>query len=58
MCRLITWNVDVWNHDPVEVRYTHVRDNNEHFTSMKQVYHMSNIILYSTLGKALPLVRT
>ena len=44
MCRLITWNVDMWNHGLVEVRYTHVRDNIEHYTSMKQVYHMSNII--------------
>ena len=30
MCRLITWNVDIWNHSLVEARYTHVRDNNEH----------------------------
>ena len=44
MCRLITWNVDIWNNDLAKVRYTHVRDNNEHCTSMKQVYHIPNII--------------
>ena len=61
MYRLITWNVDIWNHSLVKARYTHVRDNNEHFTSTKQVYHMSNIIfsppkLKSLLcGRELPL---
>ena len=44
MCRLITLNVKIWNHDLVEVLYTHVSANNEHCTSMKQVYHMSNHI--------------
>ena len=44
LCRLITWNVNIWNHDLVEVRYTHVRAIKEHCTSTKEVYHMPNII--------------
>ena len=43
LCRLITWNVDKWNHSLVEALYTHVHDNNEHCTNTNQVYHMSNI---------------
>ena len=46
MCRLITWNVDIWNHGPIEARYAHVRDNNKHFTTTKQVYYMPNITFH------------
>ena len=53
MFHLLIWHVYIWNHDLVEVRYTHVHDNNKHCTSMRQVYHMSNMILQSTYGKAL-----
>ena len=45
LCRLNTWDFDIWNHSLVEARYTHVRGNNGYCTSKKQVYHMSNIIL-------------
>ena len=44
MCRLITCSANIRNHNLVEVRYTHVRADKEHRTSMTQVYHMSNII--------------
>ena len=40
-------HVDVytWNHDPVEVRYTHVRDTISHRKHIMQVYNMANNIL-------------
>ena len=44
MFHLLAGKVYLWNPDLVEVRYTAMRYNNKHCTSMMQVYHMSNII--------------
>ena len=44
---LITSNVYTWDHDLVEVRYTHVRDHIKHCTNIMHVYHMPNIIVSS-----------
>ena len=55
MCRLITWNVNIWNHDLVEAHYTRVRDNNEHCTSTKQLLVKYYFILYLWQGVAVGL---
>ena len=45
-------DVHTWNHDLVEVRYTHVRDIISHCKHITRAHNMANTILYFSLPMA------
>ena len=46
-------DLQTWYHDLVEVRYTHVRDNNIHYLHFTRMYNMPNSIFSPPKDQAL-----